>query len=316
MLASTPERRVDPLTESAPAARSVTPAEARVGTIAWDKPHWRGHFYPPDLALRRRLRYAAARLRTIEIDVTFRGRPAPATFAGWRDEVPEDFRFAVKGPREVTHAPTLRDAADGAAAFLAGGVLELGARLGPLLWQFPPWRGFRPDEVEAFLAALPHSVDEARHRIARLGLATHPGIAGLPDRPLRHALEVRNPAFATPRFLDLLRRHDVAAVTTNSPGYPVFESVTADHAYLRLHGDLRRFPRGYDDAEIERLAALVRGLRDGSGVDDGRGRDVSVYLDNPDRGGIGSPFDAMRLQRLVGGPVPGTGLTVQPRLWG
>lgn len=289
---------------------------ARVGTSAWDKPHWRGHFYPSGLPRARELGYAAERMTTLEVNTTFYGPPASSTFSAWRAQVPDDFVFSVKGSRVVTHDRHLEDAARGVAEFFACGVLLLREKLGPVLWQVPASQGFRPETVDAFLSALPHSVGEARHLVERCGVSSDPALLTLPDRPIRQCLEVRNAGFRNGGFVDLLRRHDVAAVVTNSPGWPSIDEVTSDFVYVRLHGDAAHFPDGYDDTAIDRWAERVTAWLRGSGGEGGAGRDVFAYFDNPDHRGIRSPFDAIRLQARVGGAPPAAAVTVQPRLWG
>jgi len=290
---------------------STAHPRARVGTSGWHKEPWRGHFYPRELPAGERLRYVSARLAMVEVNTTFHGLKTPADFRRWRDVVPEDFAFSVKGNGEITHARRLRNAARPLAEFLASGVLLLGEQLGPLLWQVPPTLGFHGETVEAFLALLPHSVDEARRLVAREGLEVDAELRGIPDRALRHCFEARNASFRHPLFVELLRAHDVAAVLTNTPEWPAIDAVTSDFAYARLHGGATHFPDGYDDATLDAWAEWARVRLEG---DDGR--DVFVAFDNPDHGGTRSPFDAMELQRRIGGPVPASGASQQVPLWG
>lgn len=254
-------------------------------------------------------------MATLEVNATFHGFQSTSSFSAWRSEVPADFVFSVKGSRVVTHDRRLKDAAESLAGFFASGVLLLQEKLGPVLWQVPPSLGFQSETVEAFLAALPHSVDEARQLIARSGAQIDPALRSLPDRPIRQCLEVRNDSFQTPGFVDMLRRHGVAAVVTDSPGRPVLDAVTSDFVYVRLYGDTTFLPGGYDDAALDGWAERVAAWRRGPDTDGGAGRDVFVYFINPDQLGIRPPFDAIRLQNRVGGPPRGAGVTLQPSLW-
>lgn len=296
-----------------------TEPRARVGTSGWDKPTWRGHFYPRGLVQHRRLEYAANCLATLEINTTFYGFSRPSSFRKWCAATPEDFAFAIKAHNEATHTQRLRNPAENVARFLASGVLEFGEKMGPILWQTPPSLAFDREVVKAFLAVLPHSVADARRLVARYDGAIDQIAPEVPDRPIRHALEVRDESFSAPDFLDLLREHDVAAVMTNSPGWPRFREVTADFVYVRLHGDAHHHPNGYDDATLDEWATNINGWLRGERTPDGRGRDVFVYFDNPDNSGIRSPLDAMLLQERLDGPGPGrahgAGPTIQPPLW-
>jgi uncharacterized protein YecE (DUF72 family) len=268
---------------------------ARVGTSAWNKPHWRGHFYPDGLVQRRELEYAADRLTSLEINATFHGLQLPKTYLDWRTRTPADFIFAVKGNQTVTHEQLLMDPAKHVANFLGSGPLLLQEKLGPFLWQTSEHFAFHPETAEAFLAVLPHSVSEAQRFIERHATAEVDQLSlDIPDRPIRHAFEVRHPSFENARFMELLRRYDVAMVITNSPPWPEFRDVTSDFVYVRLHGDIERRPHGYSDADLDEWAGRINGWLSE--------RDAFVYFDNPDNRGTRSPFDAMRLYDRLDGP--------------
>lgn len=273
--------------------------QARIGVVSWKKPQWRGGFYPPGMPQARELGYISDRMRTLEVDTTFYGLKPPSNFLAWRDEVPDDFVFSVKAIRTVTHVRRLEGVAGDVAEFFASGVLFLQEKLGPILWQVPETLRFRPRTVEDFLRLLPRSVDEARRFAARHGFEITPAQLALPDRPIRYALEARNSGFGgNPRFLELLRRYDVAAVVTNSREWPVIDAVTSDFVYVRLHADMTQFADGYDEETLEWWAARIADWV--AGEQDGIGRDVFVYFDNSGFAGTRSPFDAVRLQELVG----------------
>ncbi|HEU4849701.1 MAG TPA: DUF72 domain-containing protein, partial [Terrimesophilobacter sp.] len=142
------------------------PQQVRIGTCAWDKPSWRGFFYPTGLPRRKELTFASNQFRTLEINATFHGAKKPSTFLKWYHETPDDFVFSVKGDQIVTHNHALRNAEKNVAAFLASGVLLLGEKLGPILWQVSEKLPFNPDVVDAFLSTLPHSVAEAQSLVA------------------------------------------------------------------------------------------------------------------------------------------------------
>ena len=113
-------------------------AVARIGISGWRYPPWRGGFYPPGLPQRLELAYAAERMSAIEINGTFYSLQRPSSFAAWRDDTPDEFVFAVKGGRFITHLKRLRDVDAPLANFFASGVLALADKLGPILWQLPP----------------------------------------------------------------------------------------------------------------------------------------------------------------------------------
>src|SRR5215467_12432552 len=132
----------------------------RVGVGGWVYAPWRGVFYPPGLPQSRELGYASRQLTTIEINGTFYGSQKPASFLRWHDETPEDFVFAIKGPRFATHRPDLAGAGSTLDRFFSGGMLELRDKLGPILWQFPPNMPADQDAFAAFIDLL------RRHRFA------------------------------------------------------------------------------------------------------------------------------------------------------
>ncbi len=263
-------------------------SQVRIGISGWRYAPWRGVFYPTGLRQRDELRYAAGIFRTIEINGTFYALQRPANFAAWAAETPEDFLFSVKAPRYITHIRRLRQVEAPLANFLASGLFELGAKLGPLLWQLPPSFRFDPDSIDAFLALLPHDWEAAaalaaRHDDKVAGRLTLPPPLA---RPLRHAMEVRHASFACPAFIDLLRRHRVALVSADSVAWPRFTEATADFVYCRLHGSEELYASGYDDAALDQWAERVGGwARDG--------RDVFVYFDNDAK--VRAPVDAQGL---------------------
>ncbi|CUR57823.1 conserved hypothetical protein [metagenome] len=268
----------------------------RVGISGWRYAGWRGVFYPTGLPQRRELEHAAARLTTIEVNGSFYSLQRPSSWRAWAAEVPEDFLFAVKGPRYITHMKKLADVEAPLGTFLASGVLSLGARLGPMLWQLPPNLGFHPDRLAAFFDLLPRRTSEAstfaaaHHDASKL---KEPADTATPDdRPLRHVLEVRHQSFRTPEFCELLRAHDIGMVVADSAGtWPMFDEVTSTLAYVRLHGDQELYTSGYSDNALDHWAEKVRHW-------DAQGLDVLVYFDNDAK--VHAPFDAIALQERLG----------------
>ncbi|WP_432536355.1 DUF72 domain-containing protein [Kineococcus arenarius] len=133
----------------------------RIGTSGWTYPEWRGVFYPPGLAQRRELEHLADRLPTVELNASFYALQRPGNYPSWARRTPPDFCFSVKGWRAVTHEHRLVDVQDALAAFFASGVLELGEKLGPVLWQLPPSLRFDAEVLARFCALLPSTTTTA-----------------------------------------------------------------------------------------------------------------------------------------------------------
>lgn len=274
-------------------------ARARIGTSGWRYPPWRGAFYPPGLPQRRELEHLSRCVSSIEVNGTFYSLQRPESFRAWAAETPEDFLFAVKGPRFVTHLKQLHDPGTPVANFLASGVLALGPKLGPVLWQLPPRMRFDAGRLRAFLELLPRTTAAAAELAARhderLDGRAHLDVDA--DRPLRHALEPRHESFRDPACLALLREHGVALVLADSAGtWPVFDERTAGFVYVRLHGADELYASGYTPDALAAWARRVRGWLDG-------GADVHVYFDNDAK--VHAPRDAVALLALLEGSPAG-----------
>lgn len=286
---------------------------ARIGISGWRYAGWRGKFYPKELAHKRELAYAAERFGSIELNGSFYSLQRPESYARWRAEVPDDFVFAVKGSRYITHMHRLHNVRTALANFVASGVLALEDKLGPFLWQLPPSMRYDGERLESFLGLLPQTGAEAT-KLARKHDERVTGRARLataPDRRLRHALEVRHESFMQAAFIDLLRRRRVALVVADTAGkWPLMEDVTTDFVYVRLHGDKELYASGYSAAALDGWADRVRAWLAGGQIDGARcvspqapkarrGRDVYVYFDNDAK--VHAPFDALALAERVNG---------------
>ncbi len=269
-------------------------ARIRVGISGWTYAGWRGDFYPKGLVQREELAFASARLTSIEINGSFYSLQRPTSYAAWRDQTPADFVFAVKGGRFITHLKRLAGVETALANFFASGVLALGPKLGPFLWQLPENLRFDAERLDGFLAQLPRTTSAAAD-LARGHDAKVPDDRALTsadaDRPLRHALEFRSETFCSTEAYDLLRRHQVACVVADTAGrWPLVEKDTSDFRYVRLHGDRELYASGYSDAALERWAERCRTWR-------AAGQDVYVYFDNDAKGF--APHDAVALLAKV-----------------
>ena len=168
----------------------------RVGISGWRYAGWRGDFYPKGLAQRRELEYAAERLTSIEINGSFYSLQRASSYAAWREATPDDFVFAVKGGRFITHLKRLVDVETPLANFFASGVLALGSKLGPVLWQLPEVLTYDADRLAGFFERLPRTTaDAARIAAGHDARVKDPLTTPLVDAPLRHALEFRSASF-------------------------------------------------------------------------------------------------------------------------
>jgi uncharacterized protein YecE (DUF72 family) len=261
----------------------------RVGISGWTYAGWRGDFYPAGLPQRLELAYAAERMTSIEVNGSFYSLQRPTSYAAWRDQAPDDFVFAIKGGRFITHMKKLRDVEVPLANFFASGVLALGPKLGPVLWQLPENLPYDAERLTGFFDLLPRTTTAAA-RLAEQHDAKVPDDRALTtadaDRPIRHALEFRSRSYCTDETFDLLRRHDIGCVVADTAGkWPRAEAVTSGFVYVRLHGDTELYASGYSDSALGRWADKCRGWAEQG--------DVYVYFDNDAKGF--APHDAMSL---------------------
>ncbi len=268
----------------------------RVGISGWRYAGWRGDFYPEGLAQRRELEYAASRLTSIEVNGSFYSLQRPSSYAAWRAATPDDFVFSVKGGRFITHLKRLVDVEVPLANFFASGVLALGPKLGPVLWQLPENLTFDADVLDRFFSLLPRTTGAAARLATRHDDKVKEGrilTTTEEDRPLRHALEFRSATFAVEPAYELMRRHDVGCVMADTAGrWPRVEQVTTDLMYARLHGDQELYASGYSEAALDEWAARCLAWK-------AMGCEVFVYFDNDIKGY--APHDAMRLIARLGG---------------
>jgi uncharacterized protein YecE (DUF72 family) len=238
----------------------------RIGVGGWTFEPWRGAFFPKGVPQARELEYASSKLTSIEINGTYYGSQKPASFIKWRDETPDDFVFAVKGPRFATNRRVLGEAGESIERFFKTGVTELRSKLGPVNWQFATTKRFDTDDFAAFLKLLPKSVD---------GLA------------IRHAVEVRHETFKHPDFVALAREHGVAVVTAGDSKYPEIADVTAPFVYARIMGTTGGEERGYADAVLDQWASRAKTWAGGGSPkdlttvapkSDAAGREVFLYV--------------------------------------
>lgn len=287
----------------------------RIGVSGWRYAPWRGVFYPAKLPQKKELHYCGQAFPTVEINGSFYSLQRPTSYQLWREETPDDFVFAVKGSRFITHMLKLRNVEIALANFFASGLLALGPKLGPILWQLPPSFSFRADVLEGFFQQLPRTMQQA----ADLATGHDRRLAGQAflepemDGPVRHAIEIRHQSFVCEEFIALLRRHRIALVCADTVEWPLLMDVTADFVYCRLHGSEVLYASGYDAPALDKWAERVVAWASG-GEAEGQhasatpapkreGRDVYVYFDNDAK--VRAPFDAQglmeRVERLLDG---------------
>ncbi len=219
----------------------------RVGIGGWNFAPWRGTFYPRGLPQSQELAFASQNLTSIEINSTFYGAQKPESFRKWREQTPNDFVFAVKGPRFATNRRDLAGAGESVQRFLTGGVLELGEKLGPILWQFPATRQFDPAAMRPFLDALPSKQS---------------------DHHLRHVVETQHPSFADPKWIDLLREAGIASAIVDSGKHAMVADPTAPFVYARLEHNDADAADGYDAKALDVWASRFRAWSAGKPVKD------------------------------------------------
>ena len=284
----------------------------RIGVSGWRYTPWRGNFYPAKLAQARELAFAAGAFNSIELNGSFYSLQRPSSYGRWARETPPGFVFAVKGGRYITHMLKLRNARTALANFFASGLLELGDKLGPILWQFPPQMKFNPELFEDFFCLLPRTASTAallaREHDERL--RDRVALEARFEQPLRHAVEVRHDTFVDPAFIAMLRCHGIAWVVADTPRpWPLFEDVTADFVYMRLHGSTELYNSRYTGEELERWARFVRSWACGRQPRGARlisreppparaSRDVYCYFDNTDK--LHAPDNARELMARLG----------------
>ena len=289
----------------------VTKSDIRIGISGWRYAGWRGKFYPRDLPQHRELEFAGNMFNSIEINGSFYSLQLPSSYQRWHAATPDDFLFAVKGGRFITHMKKLRGVEVALANFFASGVLALGEKLGPILWQLPPSLGFDAGRLKDFFGLLPKDMSAAatlarkHNEKLKARACTKIGCS----RPIRHALEVRHTSFMVPEFVDLLRKENIAFVVADTARkFPYAEDLTADFVYIRLHGAEKLYVSGYNDRALDWWASRITLWRNGRQPRDAKlisghktdkvARDVFVYFDNDAK--VHAPFDAIRLSERLG----------------
>jgi uncharacterized protein YecE (DUF72 family) len=222
------------------------PAALRIGASGWHYQHWRAVFYPEDLPVSKWLEFYAQRFDTVELNNTFYRLPPETGVDGWRETVPTGFLFAAKGSRFLTHMKKLKDPEPGIAKFFER-IDRLERKLGPIVFQLPPFWDVNTERLEAFLEALP-----PRHK---------------------YAFELRNPTWHTDDVYRILRRHNAAFCIYEIAGFQSGLELTANFTYIRLHGPAGAYQGSYPAATLRHWAERIRQWQKDL-------RAVYIYFDN------------------------------------
>lgn len=235
-----------------------------IGTSGWHYAHWKGPFYPEKLPARRMLEYYTHSFDTVELNNTFYRLPMESGVENWRDSTPPDFCFAAKGSRFLTHMKKLKDPVPGIAKFFER-IEPLGNKLGPVVFQLPPFWDVDTARLEGFLEALPGG-----HL---------------------YAFELRNPTWHTAEVNGILRRHNAAFCIFEIAGFHSGFDLSADFTYVRLHGPGGAYQGSYSKAALKKWAERIHEWQRDL-------RTIYVYFDN-DQAAY-AVENARELKELVG----------------
>ena len=259
------------------------PGTIRTGMGGWIYKPWRGVFYPEGLKQADELAFATRHVTSIEINATHYRLQSPKSFKRWADTAPDGFKYALKGPRLVTQQKVLAETGKFIERFFDSGLIELGDKLGPILWQFAPFKKFDADDFARFLDHLPEHLDGQR---------------------VNHVVEVRHASFEDPAFIQLLSDRGISPVYVDSEDYPSIPNVSGDVVYARLQRGSEAIDTGYAPKDLGAWAKRARVWAAGGMPDDlapieadrrpeAKPRDVYVYFIH--EGKLRAPAAAMAL---------------------
>jgi uncharacterized protein YecE (DUF72 family) len=221
-----------------------------IGTSGWHYKHWRGTFYPPDLKSSQHFEYYSRCFNTVEVNNSFYKLPQKSTFTAWGEAAPDNFLFAVKGSRFITHAKKLK-VEPGSISMFFEHTRALKHKCGPILFQLPPHWKVNAERLEEFLRHLPAD--------------------------FRYAVEFRNSTWYTKEVYNILRKYDVMFCIYELDGHTSPLEVTASGVYIRLHGPGAKYQGSYSDEVLGNWADRIQRWARG-------GRDVYLYFDNDQEG--------------------------------
>jgi len=221
-----------------------------IGTSGWVYSHWDGVFYPQDLPSKNKLKYFSKHFKTAEINYSFYRLPRPTTYQKWYLETPEDFLFAVKASRFITHIKRLKGVKAAWKNFL-NNALNLKEKLGPILFQFPPFFKATSENIqrlEGFLRFITPLLKRGS---------------------CKFAFEFRDKSWCDKKIYNLLQKYNAAWVIVDSPAYPRADEITTDFVYVRMHGSKVLFTSNYTKKELQDLAKKIKNWQT---------QDLNVYV--------------------------------------
>lgn len=240
------------------------PGKAYIGTSGWNYRTWRDDFYG-DTPQKQWLAFCAERFTAIEVNGTFYRLQPKSTYKKWRDETPDEFPFAIKGHRYVTHNKKLLDSEEPVIR-CRDSASPLGERVTAVVWQLPAFLKKDIERLEKFVRALRHW------------------------ETTRHAVEFRHKSWFDGEVAECLSDHAVAVCMSDAPDWPMWEKVTTDFVYIRLHGHTRKYASSYTKPALRKWATRIRRWRK-------ENRDVHVYFDNDAEGA--APLNALTLLDML-----------------
>ena len=250
----------------------------RIGTSGWHYLSWRGPFYPETMKPKDFLSFYMTRFGTTELNNPFYRLPTEAAVECWRDTTPDDFVFAWKASKYITHWNRLTEGSANGLRLIEERLDILGDKAGPVLFQLPPKMTINRERLASFFGMLP--------------------------RTRRYAFEFRHPSWYDPAILDLLRDHDASLCLSDHAAAPSPWEATASFVYVRGHGPSGRYWGTYSDETLAKWGADISRWTD-------EGREVYCYFDNDIKSA--APADARRLMALVDAEQPtATAPTLKP----
>ena len=241
-------------------------ARILIGTSGWHYDSWRGPFFPNDLPLKQQLEYYASRFPTTELNGVFYRTPSLDAVKAWRAQTGEDFIFAWKASKFITHWKRLSNNSVNSLELIEERLSLLGSKAGPVLFQLPPNFTANAERLASFFKLLP--------------------------RNRRYAFEFRHPSWYEPAILKLLSRQNIALCLSDHHDAPAPWKRTADFVYIRGHGPGGHYKDHYGRRTLSAWAARIKSWKK-------QGCDVFVYFDNDQKSA--APIDALKLQALLNG---------------